>query len=100
MSYRVMMIPEEKAIDLNVLRKLEQLVKEGMTLIGPRPSEVTGLTGFPKSDQELKILANRLWGKVNGKTVTENQYGKGRVIWGQDVNQVLARMNVQTRSSI
>ena len=95
MSYRVMMIPEEKAIDLNVLRKLEQLVKEGMTLIGPRPSEVTGLTGFPKSDQELKILANRLWGKVNGKTVTENQYGKGRVIWGQDVNQVLARMNVQ-----
>jgi hypothetical protein len=95
MSYRVMMLTPEKAIDLNVLRKLEQLVKDGMTLIGPRPTETTGLTGFPKGDQELKALAEKLWGKVDGKTVTENKYGKGRVVWGQNVNEVLAGMNVQ-----
>ena len=47
------------------------------------------------SEEELNELANRLLGKVGDKTVTENQYGKGRVIWGQDVNQVFARMNVQ-----
>ncbi len=94
MSYRVMMLPPEKAIDLNVLRKLEQLVKQGMTLIGPRPTEATGLTNFPQSDQELKEIASRLWGKTDGSTHTENRYGKGRVIWGQDVNRVLADMNV------
>lgn len=95
MSYRVMMLAPEKSIDLNVLRKLEQLVKEGMTLIGPRPTETTGLTGFPKGDQELKTIANKLWGKADGKIITENKYGKGRVVWGQDVNQILAGMNVQ-----
>lgn len=95
MSYRLMMLPEEKAIDLSVLRKLEQLVKAGMKLIGPRPAETTGLNGFPESDRELKTIADRMWGKTDGKTVTENRYGKGRVIWGQDVNKVLADMKVQ-----
>jgi hypothetical protein len=95
MSYRVMMLAPEKAIDLNVLRKLEQLVKDGMTLIGPRPAETTGLTGFPKGDQELKAIANKLWGQMDGKSVTENNYGKGRVVWGQDVNRVLEGMGVQ-----
>ena len=95
MSYRVMMIPNEKAIDLNVLRKLEQLVNSGMTLIGSRPTEATGLTGFPESDRELKVITDKLWGKTDGKTITENKYGKGRVVWGQDVNKVLADMNVQ-----
>lgn len=95
MSYRVMMLAPEKAIDLNVLQKLEQLVNAGMTLIGPRPTETTGLTGFPKGDQELKAIADKLWGKTDGKNITENKYGKGRVIWGQDVNHVLAGMNVQ-----
>jgi len=95
MSYRVMMLAPEKGIDLNVLRKLEQLVKEGMTLIGPRPTETTGLAGYPKSDQELKTITDKLWGKTDGGIIAENQYGKGRVIWGKDVNQVLADMNVQ-----
>ena len=94
MSYRVLMLPPEKGIDLKVLRKLEQLVKEGMTLIGPRPAEATGLTDFPQNDREITEIANRLWGKTDGKTITENQYGKGRVIWGKDVNQILAGMNV------
>ena len=95
MSYRVMMLAPEKGIDLNVLRKLEQLVKEGMTLIGPRPTEATGLTEFPKGDMELKAITDQLWGKTDGKTFTENQYGKGRVVWGKDINRVLADMNVQ-----
>jgi hypothetical protein len=95
MSYRVMMLAPEKGIDLKVLRKLEQLVKDGMTLIGPRPTETTGLTDFPKSDRELKTIADKLWGKTDGKTLTENKYGKGRVIWGQNVNRILSNMNVQ-----
>ena len=95
MSYRLMMIPNEKAIDLNVLRKLEQLVRQGMTLIGPCPKEATGLTGYPQSDQELKEITNRMWGNFTDTTITENSYGKGRVIWGKNVNQVLAEMKVQ-----
>ena len=44
---------------------------------------------------EVNEIANRLWGKIDGKTVTENRYGKGHVIWGEDVNKVLAGMKVK-----
>lgn len=80
---------------MQVLQKLETLVKDGMTLIGPKPIETTGLSDFPENDQKLKIITDNLWGKIDGKTITENKYGKGRVIWGKDVNQVLSEMDVQ-----
>jgi len=95
MSYRVMMLPPENAIDLDVLRKLEKLVKQGMTLIGPKPEKATSLTGFPQSDREIKEIAYRMWGNTKDTTKTENQYGKGRVVWGKSVNEVLAEMKVQ-----
>lgn len=94
MSYRLMVLSPEESIDLAVLRKIERLVKEGMIVIGPRPPKATGLTNFPVCDQEVVEIADRLWGKIDGKTVTENRCGKGRVIWGQDVNDVLAGMQV------
>jgi len=95
MSYRLLMLPNEKAIDLKVLQKLEKLVKSGMTLVGSRPFETTGLTGFPTDDHKLRALVNRLWGKMDGKTITENRFGKGRVIWGKPVNTILAEMKVE-----
>jgi hypothetical protein len=94
MSYRVMMLAPEKSIDLNVLKKVESLVNAGMTVVAPRPGKSTGLTGFPESDNELKAIVDRLWGKINGKDTTENKVGKGRVIWGQNINDVLTSMNV------
>lgn len=94
MSYRVMMLPPDKAIDLKVLLKLEQLVKMGMILIGPRPDKATGLTNFPQNDRQIKEIAGRMWGKTDGRIVTENLYGKGRVFWGKDVNEVLSEIKL------
>ena len=95
MSYRVLMLAPEKAIDLNVLKKVELLVNAGMTVISPRPEKVTGLTGFPQNDNELKTITDRLWGKIDGTKITENKVGKGRVIWGQNINNVLSEMKVK-----
>jgi hypothetical protein len=95
MSYRVLVLAPEQSIDLNVLKKVESLVNAGMTVVSPRPEKVTGLTGFPESDRELKAIADRLWGKTDGKSITENRVGKGRVIWGQNINEVLAAMKVR-----
>jgi hypothetical protein len=95
MSYRLLVLTPEKAIDLSVLKKVELLVNSGMTVLSPRPLEVTGLTGFPKCDRELKAITDRLWGKIDGKNITENKVGKGRVIWGQNINDVLAAMKVK-----
>jgi hypothetical protein len=95
MSYRIMMLAPEKSLDLAVLKKLETLVKQGMTLIAPQPKTITGLTNTPDSDTELQSIVKRMWGKIDGQKTTENKYGKGHVIWGKDVNEVLAGMNVK-----
>ncbi len=95
MSYRVLMLAPEKSIDLNVLKKVELLVKSGVTVVAPRPEKASGLTGFPESDKALKKITDRLWGRIDGRQITENRVGKGRVIWGQNINNILANMNVQ-----
>jgi hypothetical protein len=95
MSYHVLVLAPVQEIDLDVLKKVEELVKAGITVLAPRPKRTTGLSVWPEGDRELNAIAGRLWGKVNGKDITENRYGKGRVIWGQNINDILAGMGVQ-----
>ncbi|WP_236977138.1 glycosyl hydrolase [Membranihabitans maritimus] len=95
MSYRLLVMAPEQSVDLEVLKKIKVLVEQGMTVVAPPPGATTGLSDYPKGDRELNDIAEKLWGDIDGETITENKYGKGRVIWGQDVNSVLADMNVR-----
>ncbi len=58
--------------------------------MGPKPTRSGGLKDRDEKDELVKRIADRLWGDCNGKTVKENQYGKGKVIWGKTLKQVLA----------
>ena len=94
MTYRLLVLPDEKAIDLAVLQKLEILVNEGLVLLAPRPEHTNTLTNYPVDDSLLVSIANRMWGQIDGINVTENSYGKGKVVFGRDVNAVLRSLNV------
>jgi hypothetical protein len=94
MSYRVLVLPSHQIISLEALRKLADLVKAGATIIGPKPVSVTGLKDYPSCDIELAELANQLWGPTDGRTVTQNVYGKGRVIWWKSAKDILATSGV------
>ena len=95
MSYRVLVLPESSTMPVEVLSKLKELVAAGMTLIGPRPVKAPGLKDYPKCDAQVKALADELWGDCDGKRVTEHAFGKGRVVWGKTVREVLATAGVQ-----
>lgn len=81
-SYRVLALPERTVISLPVLRKLKEFVDAGLTVIGTRPNTASGLSGFPKSDTEVKRLADVLW-------------ASGRVIAGATARDALNRLNVK-----
>lgn len=89
MSYSVLVLPDEKAINCDLLKKLEQLVRKGMILVGPEPGKATGLTNYPESDEEVSEIAERLWGDIDGSSITEKRTGKGKVIWGLSPGEVL-----------
>jgi alpha-L-rhamnosidase len=94
MQYRVLVLPDDEAIDLEVLRKVELLVKAGLTVVSPRPARATSLANFAAADAEVKAIAGRLWGAIDGMATKENVYGKGKVVFGKDVNTVLKEINV------
>ena len=95
LSYRVLVLPNDKRLNLDVLRKVRDMVKEGIALVGPKPEANPGLTEYPNSDSELRQIADEVWGDLNGATVTERSYGKGRVFWGLPMATVLDKLNIK-----
>jgi hypothetical protein len=90
MSYRLLVLPQDvDQLTLPVLRKVRDLVAAGATVLAPRPVKSPSLAGYPAADREVQNLAIEVWGAVDGKTVTEHDYGKGKVYWGKTVQEVL-----------
>lgn len=93
-SYRVMVLPDKKEISLEVLRKLDTLISQGGIVIGPRPERSSSLKDFPKCDQEVQVLAKKIWGTCDGRTVFSSAYGSGRVFWGKTVKEILEELSI------
>ncbi|MDR1880521.1 MAG: glycoside hydrolase family 2, partial [Tannerellaceae bacterium] len=89
MSYHVLVLPDRKAILPETLEKIERLVKEGGVVVGPKPETGTGLKNIRTSGTKIARIAGRLWGNIDGVDVTENRYGKGKVVWGKEIRTVL-----------
>jgi alpha-L-rhamnosidase len=75
-------------ISPRVLRKVKELVEDGATVLGPKPLRAPGLSGYPHSDQETRMLADELWGDIGGETSGQRNIGKGRVIWGKSIAEI------------
>jgi hypothetical protein len=90
MRYRVLVLPDTNRMTLPVLQKVEQLVKQGALVYGPKPAKSPSLAGYPEEDGQIQTIANEVWGDCDGKSVTEHAYGKGRVIWGRPLETALA----------
>ena len=95
MSYHVLRLPDREAISLDVLQKLEQLVKDGAIIAGQKPNKSTGLKDYNDSDKRVIEFADRLWGKCDGISITENSYGKGKVYWGKPLKEILLEKGIE-----
>jgi len=89
LSYALLVLPDRDDMPLAVLRKLEELVEAGATVVGRKPVRAHGLAGFPACDDEVRALADRIWGACDGAAVKEHAHGKGRIVWGIPLNDIL-----------
>jgi len=78
MSYRLLVLRDHKAISLAVLRKVQELVEAGATVVGPKPAEAMSLRD---SDAEVQQIADALW-------------DAGRVVAGKTARDVLLDVGV------
>jgi len=91
MSYRLLLVdPEDETLPPEALRKIIGLAKQGATVVlGPRqPRRSAGLKDYPACDEEVCRLASELWGNA-GERPLRRAMGKGRVISGTSIDQVL-----------
>ena len=89
MRYRVLVLPDTDRMTLPVLQKVAALVQDGAVVYGPRPTKSPSLAGYPEFDQQLQALAGEVWGDCDGKKVQEHAYGKGRIVWGKALADVV-----------
>ncbi len=94
MKYSLLVLPDEKSINSDLLVKLEKLVKQGMILVGPKPEKATGLKDYPYSDHLVKSIADKMWVGIDGQQVTVNNYGKGKVFCGITPAEVLRALKI------
>ena len=72
-SYRLLVLPDQKTMTLEVARKVQQLVAAGATVIGPKPESTPGLAG----EAELREIANALWDSGEIKPLKQTEALKG-----------------------
>jgi hypothetical protein len=94
LQFKGLAYPDHQTMTVPVIEKLAEWVKAGLTVVGPKPLRSPSLVEQPQADARVRQLADELWGDCDGVKVTEHAYGKGRVVWGQSVEQVLHGMKI------
>ncbi|HYF31743.1 MAG TPA: glycosyl hydrolase [Chitinophagaceae bacterium] len=91
MTYRVLILQDYKVLSLALLRKLHSLVQQGMALVGEKPVKPAGLQA---DESAFKSIVQEVWGNIDGETVTEHHFGKGRVYWGRPIQDILLNLKL------
>ena len=60
-SYRLLVLVNRDVISLPVLRKVREWVAAGATIVGPKPTQASGLKDATQADSEVKRIADELW---------------------------------------
>lgn len=95
MSYRVLVLRDDARVSLNLMRKIRDLVHQGMCLVGAKPKGSPSLIGYPESDDEVRRIADELWGTTEEAGVIERKIGSGRIFWGQPLSEVLRKLEAR-----
>lgn len=98
--YEVLVLPPGKKFNPEVLKKIMKLVSDGATVIGSPPSESYSLADTAVQNSSIRESAALLWGKCDSMHLKENRYGKGKVIWGKSVREVLIEKGIYPDVSV
>jgi hypothetical protein len=91
MQYAILVLPQTEQMSLPVLKKIKELVAGGAIVVGPKPEQSPSLAS---PDSAIKELAAELWGDLDGVSRTRRTYGKGKLVWGIPLDEVLTKARI------
>ncbi|MDR2704893.1 MAG: hypothetical protein LBC02_03855, partial [Planctomycetaceae bacterium] len=88
-EYRLLVLPKRKTMTLELLNKIEELVRNGATIIGLPPEKSPSLQNYPQGDENVRKLAAKIWRIDSGeKTWNKETWSKEendrKVIWNKE----------------
>ena len=105
MTYKLMVLPTQRTMSPEVLSKIKKLIEDGAAVLGDKPLSSPGLTNWPKSDKQVKTIADSMWNEENTdhprvdnqvvKNINYQPIGKGMLIWGSAIDEVLKNDGTQ-----
>jgi len=93
-SYEILLLPDDRKIELNTLKIIAELIRQGAVVAGPRPVQVAGNLNYERNEKDLLDLSGHVWGKAGTTGITENKYGLGTVYSGLSLKEILNRKKV------
>ena len=88
-TFSLLILPNSEEMNFETLKKVAELVKEGLIVVGKKPVSMLSVSDIQSHFSEFRQLAGELW-----RNTGENSYGKGRVISGKTIRQVLKEIKV------
>ena len=92
MTYRFLVLPTQRTMSPEVLRRIKKLLEDGAAMLGEEPLRAPGLTNWPESDKHVKTLADSIWG--DDPRYGQRIVGEGAVMWVGTAGQALQGLNV------
>lgn len=88
MTYRTLVLPNQPTMRPEVLADIARLTREGLTIVGPKPTASPSMQDFPQADKQVQTLASQMW--------STGQWGKGRIFpAGTELQTVLDGMGIK-----
>ena len=88
-QFSLLLLHNRTKMEFSTLKRIAELVKSGAVVYGPKPLEMLSLTNIKNDVAAFSKLAGEVWGKTN-----VNSYGKGKMISGKPLAEVLNQLNV------
>ncbi len=90
--YPVLVLPDQDAMEYSSLQVIEKLIGNGAVVIGNMPHRMLSLTGVKEDQEKFRKLAAKVWNGYIEAGNVRNRYGKGQVIWGKPIAEVLSEL--------
>ena len=94
MEYSVLALPNIRTMRPELLAKLERLVADGLTILGPAPEKSPSLAGWPLADLKVKEIAAKMWRTAEEPFATCFDYGKGKVYGSGSLESIFAEKGI------
>jgi len=88
-AYPLLILPASNEMEYATLQRIAQLVQQGATVLGPKPTKQLSMAGILNNQLAFSQLADNVWGSGS-----VHSYGKGTVYSGMSVAEVLQKAQI------